>query len=199
MKAIYIFTICFFSICCFSQSDKIEELKKLGRDSLIKLAVVKLNEPGFDPKNYDRIDVKYDDKSLIVDFKLSVKLAGNSSCFYDVVYVALIGQGSGKSIQGFCDEPKFHKWTKAEQKKIDFVFDAINKDNEIGDVKDRKMPHGQTMEITEKLTYYYIEVSDWSTYSHYKIDKVTGKISEANHKHYARSGDEKEEYKYISK
>lgn len=195
--AIYSFIFLLLSSFCFSKSDKIEELKKLGRDSLIKLAVVKLNEPGFDPKNYDQIDVKYDDKSLIVDFKLSVKLAANSSCFYDAVYVALVGSGSGKSIQGFCDEPKFHKWTKSEQKKIDFVFDAINKDNEIGDVKDRKMPHGQNMEITEKLTYYYIEVSDWSTYSHYKIDKITGKISEAGHKHYARDGEPEDKFKYV--
>ncbi|MBL7912348.1 MAG: hypothetical protein JNJ41_14905 [Bacteroidia bacterium] len=198
MRVSYIFTLCFFSVFCFSQKDKIEDLKKLGRDSLIKIAVAKINEPGFDPKNYDRVDVKYNDKSLIVDFKLAIKFAGNSSCFYDAVYVALVGQGSGKSIQGFCDEPKFHKRTKAEQKKIDFVFDAINKDNEIGDVKDKKMPRGQTMQITEKITYYYIEVSDWSTYSHYKIDKVTGKISEANHKHYARDGEEKEEYQYIA-
>ncbi len=195
---IYIFILCLLSTFYFSQNkEKIDELTKLGRDSLIKRAVLKLNEPGFDPKNYDRIDVKYNDKSLIVEFELSIRLAGNKSCFYDRVFVALIGSGSGKSIQGDCDEPKFYVPTKSDQKKIDFVFDAINKDNEIGDVKSRKMPAGQKMDITEHLTYYYIEVSDWSTYSHYKIDKITGNISEANHKHYARDGEEKDEYNYI--
>jgi len=199
MKTIaYVFTLCIFSMFCFSQNkEKIEELKKLGRDSLIKRAVTKLNEPGFDPKNYDRIDVKYNDKSLIVEFELSIRLAGNKSCFYDRVFVALVGSGSGKSIQGDCDEPKFYVRTKSDQKKIDFVFDAINKDNEIGDVKSRKMPAGQKMDITEHLTYYYIEVSDWSTYSHYKIDKITSKISEANHKHYARDGEEKDGYEHL--
>ncbi len=195
--SVYIFILCLFSFFCFSQTEKIEELTKLGRDSLIKSAGIKLNEPGFDPKNYDRIDVKYNAKSLIVEFELSIRLTGNKSCFYDRVFVALVGSGTGKSIQGDCDEPKFYVRTKSDQKKIDFVFDAINKDNEIGDVKDRKMPAGQKMDITEHLTYYYIEVSDWSTYSHYKIDKISGKISEANHKHYARDGEEKDGYTHL--
>ena len=54
------------------------------------------------------------------------------------------------------------------------------------------------MTINEHLTYYYVENSSWSTYSHYKVDKLTGKISEAGHKHYARNGEEeKEDYEVI--
>lgn len=197
---IYIFILCLSSVFSFSQKEeKIKSFVALGRDSIIKLAVKKINDPGFDPKNYDRIEVKYNDKELKVEFSLSIVITGNKSCFYDRVFISF-GEGStGQSIQGDCAEPKYYVRSKSDQKKIDFVFDAINKDNEIGDLKSRKIPEGQKMDITEHLTYYYIEVSDWSTYSHYKIDKITGKISEANHKHYARDGEQKNEYKYISK
>lgn len=196
---VYIFILCLSSAFCFSQKqEKIKSLVELGRDSIIKLAIKKINDPTFDPKNYDRIEVKYNDKELKVEFSLSIVIAGNKSCFYDRVFVSFGESSSGQSIQGDCENPKYYVRTKSDQKKIDFVFDAINKDNEIGDLKSRKMPAGQKMDITEHLTYYYIEVSDWSTYSHYKIDKVTGKISEANHKHYARDGEEKDGYTHIN-
>lgn len=196
---VYIFILCLFSAFSFSQNEgRIKDLVALGRDSIIKLAVKKINDPAFDPKSYDRIDVKYNSKELKVEFSLSIVLTGNKSCYYDRVFVSVVGSGTGQSIQGDCEQPKYYVRSKSDQKKIDFVFDAINKDNEIGDLKSRKMPAGQKMDITEHLTYYYIEVSDWSTYSHYKIDKVTGKISEANHKHYAREGEEKDGYTHMN-
>jgi hypothetical protein len=181
----------------FSQKQEIEALKKLGRDSLIKLAIKKMDEPGFIPGNYDRVTIKTHDNSLVVTFGLSVALHNKQSCFYDRVFVALVGSGTGKSIQGDCDEPKFYSPSKSDKRKIDFVFDAINKDNEVGDIPDKKLSPGSTMEISEHLDHYFVEVSSWSTYSHYKVNKVTGKISEAGHKHYARSGDENEEEEEI--
>lgn len=198
-------------ICCFvwsvstAQKDqetlkfKIDSLKKLGRDSLIKLAVIKQNhdEKGLEATDYDRIVVKaYKDK-LAVDFSLSVTLK-DGSCFYDHVSVGLVGGGSGSGIEGDCDKPSYHKFSKKRKSKIRFVFDAINKSDEIGHLKDDRISEGSHMTITEKLTYYDVENSSWSTYSHYKVDKLTGKISEASHKHYARnSEEEKEDYDVI--
>ena len=179
-------------------TEKIDSLKKLGRDSLIKLAVKKINEPGFDAKAYDRITVKANVASLAVDFELSVRFYSSGMCYYDKVFVSLAGNGSsGESIQGDCNNPKFYKLNQEQKKKVEFVFNSINKSDEIGHTKNNQMPKGTTMEITEKLTHYYVEVSSWSTYSHYKVDKISGKISEANHKHYARSGDEKPDYEEV--
>jgi hypothetical protein len=201
-RFIYCIILCSLAWNVSSQKDpeklklKIDSLKKLGRDSLIKLAITKENKPGFEAKGYDRIVVKaYKDK-LEVDFSLSVKLV-DGSCFYDHVSVSLVGHGSGRSIQGDCEEPKYHQFTEKRKKKIQFVFDAINKDNEVGDLKDNKVSAGSHMTITEKLRYYYVENSSYSTYSHYKVDKITGNISDANHKHYAHSTDDKDEFEVI--
>ncbi|MSQ46185.1 MAG: hypothetical protein EXR24_04320 [Ignavibacteria bacterium] len=49
----------------------------------------------------------------------------------------------------------------------------------------------------KKATYYYVKVSSWSTYSHYKVDKFTSKISESAHKHYARDNEEREKFEII--
>ncbi len=74
MKLItYIFFFLLIAQISFAQNKaKIDSLKKLGRDSLISLAVKELNEPGFDPNAYDRIIVKASSTDVIVSFDLSV-------------------------------------------------------------------------------------------------------------------------------
>jgi hypothetical protein len=200
MRAVITFLILLFCSTLSAQTNpgkvkaKIDSLKKLGRDSLIKLAVAK--EKGLDAKGYDRIVVKaYEDK-LVVEFSLSVKLV-DGSCYYDQVWVALVGSGTGRGIQGDCNETKYHKFSAKEKKKVQFVFDAINKSDEIGHMKDNAIPAGAHMTITEKLTCYLVEMSDWSTHSEYKVDKLTGKISNASHKHYAHSDEEKDDFEIV--
>jgi len=61
----------FYHFCSAQNLAKIDSLKKLGRDSLIKLAIKKVNDPAFDPKAYDRIIVKADSSKLVVEFELS--------------------------------------------------------------------------------------------------------------------------------
>ncbi|MCD6065543.1 MAG: hypothetical protein K0S33_369 [Bacteroidetes bacterium] len=193
-----ILLVCSCPLWIYGQNKaKIESFKKLGRDSLIQLAIQKLNEPGFDPAQYDRITVKANDERLVVEFDLSVQFTGNKSCYYHAVFVNIVGNGSGKSITGNCDQPVFYKRSVSEQKKIDFVFKAINGDNEIGDVPENKLDPGTKMEITEKAGYYYVEISDYSTFSHYKVNKSNGKVYDAGHKHYARSGDEEDKMEII--
>ncbi|MDX2173808.1 MAG: hypothetical protein SFY56_11865 [Bacteroidota bacterium] len=198
MKFCFAAILFFISSVLLSQkATKIDSLKKLGRDSLIKLAVQKLNEPGFDASAYDRVTVKATTTSLEVDFDLSVRFYKSGMCYYDNVFVSLIGGNSGNSIQGDCKEPKYYKLSEEQKKKVEFVFKSINKSDEVGHIPNNKINKGTTMKITEKLTHYYVEVSSWSTYSHYEVDKVTGKISQAGHKHYARSGDEKPDYEEV--
>lgn len=197
-KSVYIILSCFFFLNLFSKKKtNLDSLKKLGRDSLIKLAAIKIGE-GFDPVQYDRIIVKASSKALIVEFRLSVILHDGNDCYYSHVTIALAGSGStGMGIQGDCENPKFYKHTKARKSKIDFVFNAINKSDEVGHMADKKVSPGNTMEITEKLTYYQVEVDDWSTHSQYRVDKITGKIYDASHKHYARDHEEKDEFEVI--
>jgi hypothetical protein len=188
--------LCVLSIMA-SANPNIDSLKKLGREKLIQLAVEKLNDSAFDPTHYDRIIVKANVQSLIVEFTLSIVVSKKSSCFYDAVYVALAGSGTGKSIEGFCDEPEYYSAPESDRKIVDFVFDAINKSTEIGHIPDRKLRAGTSMKIALHLTYYFVEVSNWSTFSHYKVNRVTGKISESEHKHYVRDEDEKDDFEII--
>ena len=190
-----------FSDISFSQSipdnNRIDSLKKLGRAKLIELAIKKINDPKFDASFYDRTVAKVSKTSIVIEFALSLELISNNDCFYDKVWVSLAGSGAGKGIEGNCKEPNYYKITERDQKKIDFIFESINKENEIGNIPDKKVPVGSTMKVTEKLTHYYIEMNSSSTFSHYKIEKITGNISDANHKHYAKDWDEKEEFEII--
>jgi hypothetical protein len=176
---------------------KIDSLKKLGRAALIDLAVKKIDDSNFDRSQYDRIQVKASKESLIVEFALSISFKNRRSCYYDVVWVALAGSGSGKSVMGDCDEPSYFKRSNSEQRAINFIFKAINKSDEIGDIKDNKLPGGTKMDISNHTTYYYVETSSWSTYSYFRVNKLTGRISNAGHKHYARDHDEKDEFEII--
>jgi hypothetical protein len=181
----------------FSQQADIESLKKLGHDSLIKLAIAKLDDQKFDPKYYDRIEVKANKTSLLVSFVISIKFYDTHSCFYDQVHVSLVDGTSSKSIQGDCDEPVYYHPSKSDKRKIDFVLGAINKNKEIGDVPDKKLSEGTTMEISEHPDYYLVEVDSWSTSSDYKVHKITGKIFDLGHKHYDRSNEPDNGYQII--
>lgn len=198
MKCSLVFLYCILSGFLFSQNKlKIDSLKKLGRDSIINLAVKKINDPKFNQNNYDRIIVKANDATLLVTFSLSVVLSDSKSCFYDCVFVALVGSGTGKSLKGNCENPKYYSKPKIDIQKINFVFGAINKSNEIGHIPNNKLDEGSTMDITDNLNFYYIEISNSSTFSHYKIDKKSGTIFDATHKHYDNSMEGKDDYVII--
>ncbi len=198
MKLIFCILFCGFThISMATNKVNIDSLVKLGRDSLIKIAAKKINDEKFNSDNYDRITVKYNNTDLIVEFQLAVTVKGGNDCYYDAVSVSVVKGLTSKSIIGDCDEPKFYTAPKSDKKTIQFVFDAINKSDEVGDIKDNKLSPGNTMEISEHATYYYVEVSSWSTYSHYKVHKITGKITDANHKHYARNSKEENEWKFL--
>jgi hypothetical protein len=186
MKKHILFLLLFI---CFAKhviaQTKIDSLKALGRDSLIKLAVKKINSPQFHPENYDRITVKANSTKLIVEFDLSVQFIPGNYCYFDRVTVMLAGGGTSESIIGDCEMPDFYNPTAAHRKKIAFVFDAINRSNEIGHFPENKMDAGETMTITENPSYYDVEISDARTYTHFKINKASGKIYDIIDKDYA--------------
>lgn len=72
-----------------------------------------------------------------------------------------------------------------------------NKSDDIGHVPESKLSKGTTMEIFDNTLSYDVETSSWSTFSYFSVNKITGKISRAGHKHYDRSDVEKDEYEII--
>jgi|GEM_PF-5465911 len=197
LKSLVILSLCLLCHAMSASDPRIDSLKKLGREKLIDLAIRKLNEPAFDPDQYDRIIVKASKESLVVEFRLAVVVKSKRRCYYDAVFVALAGQGGGRSIEGDCDEPEYYRRSFADQKKILFVFNAINKSDEIGHITDNTLPSGTSMEITDHGTYYEVVTDSWSTHSSFKVSTLTGRISDATHKHYARRHDEKDEFEVI--
>jgi len=195
IHSIVLITVLFtFTQRVFSQATtRADELQALGRDSLLKMALVKLTDKGFDPAFYDVQRVKRWDDNIIVEFNASIVFASANSCFYQSVYVSLAGSGSGSSIYGSCDKPKYYTLSKSEKSKIDFVIRSINKSDEVGSIPDGKWPKGTFMKIEEKSAYYKVSVNSYSTFSSYKVVKKTGKIYEASHKHYAHDGLENKE------
>lgn len=186
---IFLFLPILFALNASAQKPKptVDDLKKLGRDSLIKMAVKELNDTAFHPEYYDVVEVMYKKDAMEVNFSLSVRFHSGKKCFIEHVTVGLLNSNNGNSSSGDCDEMSYYKPSKKLQKKIDFVFNAINKSDEVGHIPNNKLPAGTKMDITEYMTYYYVEVSDDVLYSHYKVDRNTGKISEAGHKEYASS------------
>ncbi|HYC84896.1 MAG TPA: hypothetical protein VEB86_06725 [Chryseosolibacter sp.] len=176
---------------------KVDSLKKLGRAALIDLAIRQMNDPQFDASQYDRVTVKANENSLIVEFGLSVTLKTNRSCFYNGIMVALAGSGSGKSIEGNCKEPVYYRETRRIQKKVAFVFAAINGSEVVGGLRNDRLPVGTSMEVTQRGRWFHVRTDSWSTMSRFKINRLSGRVTRAMHKHYARTTAENDEFEII--
>lgn len=179
----------------------VEELKALGRDSLISRAVglLQRSDAEFDPSQYDRIRVIVDEDDIIVRFEHSIAFYGRKTAYRYNATVNIRTGSTGSSIVSNpndydedAEEYRFFRWDDKSRKAVRFVLDAINRQNEIGDIPEGKLPKDTRMTIREESGYYQIEVDSWSTHSYYKIKKSSGKIYDAGHKHYARDGDEQE-------
>ena len=172
-----------------TMAQTVSELRKLPKDSLIKMAAKKITEPSFDIKDFTRIEIWAEGDEITVDFDHAIRFIPMKGQFYYNVSVELVRASSSRQIIGdgpFDEEVHFFKLTNKHQEKIQFVRDAINNSNgEVGKIPEGQLPDG-TMTITEKATYFDISVDSESTHSYYKIEKGTGKIYDAGHKHYMR-------------
>lgn len=207
MRYFIFFAGIIFTFQLQAQSEKmtLDEMKALGRDSLIAIAAerAKNSYPDFRIDLFAHIRVKISRSSLWVIFDNPIRFVPRKSAFIYDMSVNLtensIGTGpieNDKELKDF-EEYQFFKPTKESRKAIEFVLNAVNKDNEIGDIPDGKLPDGTQMTIIEKSDHYAIEVDSYSTVSHYKIKKSSGKIYDASHKHYARDWDDKDEEEEI--
>lgn len=75
----------------------VDELKPLGREKLIQMAVERIQSghPQFDPKNFDRVNVYIEGGRLIVRFDVAVKFVPINSCAYYTVVAELTRRSMG--------------------------------------------------------------------------------------------------------
>lgn len=191
------------SLAMAQEVDRIGEWKKLGRDSLIALATEKLQkrEPTFDPREHDRVVVEVTRRDVLVRFGHSIRYLARKTAMKYEAYVYFVSGTSGSSIESNpqdygeeWEEYSFFKWKDSDRKAVRFVIDAINRDDEVGDIPGGILPKGTHMVIREESGYYDVTVDSYSTHSFYKVKKGSGKIYDAGHKHYARDRDEVREF-----
>lgn len=168
-------------------AQQVEELVQLPKDTLVKMAIKKIDEPSFDVRDFDQIEIWADENDVTVMFDHAIRFIPRKGQYYYSATVDLISGTKGRSILGSPDqdELEFYKPKQKHKEKIQFVLNSINKSNgEIGKIPEGKLPDG-IMTITEKAGHYEISVDSKSTSSDYKIKKGSGKIYDGRHKHMA--------------
>ena len=161
-----------------------KHLIQLGKDSLIQQAIEWLGDDA-SLTDFKKVEVKSNGKEILVSFLNPIKYIPQQSAFYYDVHVYLIENSMVKSP---CANPvdsnliadTFFKPSEDSNQKIKFVIDAINKNQNLGQIGNIDEFEYQ-MIIRENEQYY--EITIWSTQqeSEYKIDKISGKVFDEQH------------------
>ncbi len=171
-----------------AMAQTVSDLRKLSKDSLIKMAAKKIDEPSFIVNDFNQIEIWVEDEELTVEFGYAIRFIPKKGQFYYSVSVELVSGSSSRYLKGEGPNDKDVQFYKPAryQEKIKFVLEAIKTGNgEVGRIPEGQLPDG-TMTIKEEGGYYDVEVDSESTHSYYKIKKGSGKIYDAGHKHYMR-------------
>ncbi|MDO5989319.1 hypothetical protein Q4Q39_18090 [Flavivirga amylovorans] len=176
---------------------EVKELIALGKDSIVELALKSLNSRSYQTnekaskENFKKIEVCTNGKIIYVSFFNPIKYIPQKTVFYCDVLVGLLGGVSSKdAVSNPADygstipnyKIPFYKETKEMKRNMQFVFEAIDKSNEIGSVGGISN-FVDDMTIREYENYYDILVLSESQESSYKIEKITGKIYDDQHAH----------------
>ena len=185
--------------------NKVEKLKKSGRDSIIKLAIKKLDKD-IVASNY-LIQVKANSSSVIVYFHLAIIYVPLNTEYAYNYGIDLIEGTSWSNIvsnphayeTGIINTPNY-KPSEETKKHIQFVLDAINKNNEVGSIDIEHFSFDDSMIIRDNKKHYEITMLSTHQESSYKIDKETGKVFDARHAHLIPPpdfGDENDKFEEI--
>jgi hypothetical protein len=194
MKILYILfsvLIVFNHTNSFSQDNtmnkEVEEITKLGKDSIVKLALNLIDEK-VPMENFTKIVVMASGEEIYVSFNMNIIYLPMNSVFYTSVDVRIIEKYAHYSTTSNPIDYKydqknipFYKETEEARINIQFIIDAINKSNEIGSFE--RTNFEDYMQIREKDDYYDISVGSEFQASWYKIEKVTGRIYDSGHEH----------------
>lgn len=183
----------FFLGISIGMAQTAQELSKLSKEKLVALAASKMDKKSFKVSDFTDIQIWLEGDELQVIFSHAIQYIPAKGQFYYAAHVELVTGSSSLSIQGKGpDDEDIQFYSPAKFKKqIKFVFDAINKSDEVGSIPEGQLPEG-TMKIYENIGHYDVSVDSYSTHSSYKVKKGSGKIYDAGHKHFMREeGDEK--------
>lgn len=157
-----------------NNAQKYMELKALGRDSLINMAIDQIindsSFEGFNQENYDSIKVYIEGDDLYVVFSMSVLFSPiNSSYIYSITVHLTDGSKSWSPLTNPKDKkgknPRIFYIPEQEQKKaLKFIY------------KSGKAPVNTEVTIFDHPEYYEVEEMSISNASFYKINKEDGKI-----------------------
>ncbi len=195
-KILILFNLILNYTTCYSQDtemDKdVEEIILLGKDSIIQLALKKIEKAALPPdggvsiENFSQIKVLTDGKEVWVSFSNLIKYLPKKTVFYSDVGIGLVkGIISRNRVSNPVDYSEkiisFYKETKEVKMNIQFVLEAINKSGEIGSIDITNFE--DNMIIREYDNYYGISIVSESQESSYKIEKVSGEIYDSEHAH----------------
>ncbi|WP_425628727.1 hypothetical protein [Cellulophaga lytica] len=167
----------------FKMTKEVKELVKLGKDSIIKLALP-LVDKNARLENFPKTSVQSNGKELYVIFYNPVMYLPINTVFYDNASVNLTTASGSKSTVAnpldFNNQKNipYYVQTESIKKNIAFVCNAIDSFN-YADIAE----FNGTMRILEKEDYYDISVVSETQESWYKIKKVTGKMFDEGHAH----------------
>src|SRR5690349_9791856 len=120
-----------------TMAQKVSDLRKLSKDSLINIAAKKIDEPSFNIGDFTSIEIWVEDNEMTVEFGYVIRFIPIKKQYYYNVSVELPSGSSGRQIMGQDknnQDIEFFK-PKMYQDEIDFVRNAINKSNgEIGKI-----------------------------------------------------------------
>ncbi|RKR07014.1 hypothetical protein CLV91_3244 [Maribacter vaceletii] len=186
IQLILVFSSCYaqdFKNNKIKMNNEVKELVKLGKDSIIQLALPLIDEKA-SLENFTHTSVQTNGNEIYVVFSNPIMYLPINTIFYDIVGVNLTTKLSFKSKVvnpiGFTTEKSipYYKQTEDFKKKIEFVIAAIGSFDtaDIINFKDQ-------MRILEKEDYYDISVVSEMQESWYKVKKITGEMYDEGHAH----------------
>lgn len=167
----------------------VEEIKRLGKDAIIKRAFEKIEKGNIDIGAFDRINIIESEDEVWVNFDMAFKYVPLESAYF---YSAGVGLAEGYTVISPLSNPlenkniratAFFESTKESKNAILFILDAINKDEETRAIPKGILPEDTDMRIFEKQDHYEIEVHSPTMISFYKIKKNTGEVYDGEHEH----------------
>lgn len=167
-----------------SQAQTLAELVKLPKDTLVRMAMAKLEKDADWFADFDRVAIwSYPTiNRLNVEFERRVNFIGAEGKYINAVYVDLVSGSSGSMSGGLDieehDQRKYYVYTKAQKKQIEFVLKALRKHEGFGKMLSSDLENGN-ISIREQKGYYDVHIEpSQAEYHDLKVSKRSGKISD---------------------
>ncbi|MTI38942.1 hypothetical protein [Fulvivirga lutimaris] len=191
MKVFVLFSLIINYTASYAQeitmNKDVEEVIKLGKDSIVQLALELLNEKA-SIQNFARIKVMTDGQEVYVSFRNPIKYLPLGSAFYFDAMVHVVEKTTSKSpvfnrAQDNKEAIEFYKPTEDTEMHVRFVTEAINNSGVVGSFDVANFEGDMT--IYENENYYAVSVVSEYQESSYNVEKVSGKVYDAEHAHLA--------------